>query len=93
MAVYDGHNAMIRQFVADRPSLTYVEAKLEAPETGTILAEATGIDVACWRRCKPQERTCEETGGAKEKDEEPMKGQQSQQGKRKQRMGPQKKAR
>ena len=92
MSVYDGHNAMVRQFVADRPSLTYVEAKLEAPETGTILAEATGIDMACWKQCKPQERKCVENREAEGNVEEPITGQQSQQ-KRKQQMDRQKKAR
>jgi hypothetical protein len=56
---YDGHNAMIRQFVADRPSLTYLEVALEAPETGAALSEATGIAATCWKQCKPQERHCE----------------------------------
>lgn len=74
MAMYDGHNAMIRQFVADRPTLTYLEIQLEAPETASILAQATGIDSACWKQCKPQERKCEEdrvkAAGSKAKEEE-----------------------
>jgi hypothetical protein len=57
---YEGHNAMIRQFVNDRPSLTYVEVKLEDPETGRILSEASGISEDCWKKCKPEERLCEE---------------------------------
>lgn len=59
-ALYDGHNAMIRQFAADRPSLTYLEVSLEDSRTANMLAEATGIDASCWKQCKPQERKCEE---------------------------------
>ena len=50
---------MIRQFVHDRPSITYIEVKLESADTGRILEEATGITAGCWRKCKPEERFCE----------------------------------
>lgn len=59
MAFYEAHNEMIRQFVRDRPSLTYIEVKLESPDTGRILEEKTGISADCWKKCKPEERHCE----------------------------------
>jgi hypothetical protein len=59
MQMYDNFNDMIRQFVKDRPSITYIEVQLEANNTGLLLQEATGIDSACWKVCKPQERHCQ----------------------------------
>ena len=67
MRFYEAHNAMIRQFVRDRPSLTYIEVKLEAPDTGRILEEATGISADCWKKCKPEERHCEGDVAAEER--------------------------
>jgi hypothetical protein len=58
--MYENHNAMIRQFVRDRPSITYLEVQLESSRTGQILSDATGIDPQCWKLCKPQERKCQE---------------------------------
>lgn len=59
---YEQYNEMIRQFVAERPSITYWEVALEAAHTGSVLAEATGIPRRCWKHCKPQERGCQEPG-------------------------------
>ena len=59
MQMYDNFNKMIRQFVQDRPSITYIEVQLEANDTGLLLQDATGIDSACWKVCKPQERHCQ----------------------------------
>lgn len=59
MAFYDAHNEMIRQFVRDRPSLTYVEVELESPDTGRFLADVTGIPADCWKKCRPDERLCD----------------------------------
>lgn len=59
MRFYEAHNHMIRQFVRDRPSLTYIEVKLEDPDTGRILEEATGITADCWKQCKPEKKHCE----------------------------------
>ena len=59
MQMYDNFNHMIRQFVKDRPSITYIEVQLESNDTGKVLQDATGIDSACWKVCKPQDRHCE----------------------------------
>ena len=59
MAFYEAHNEMIRQFVRDRPSITYIEVSLESSDTGRILEEKTGISERCWKKCKPEERHCE----------------------------------
>jgi hypothetical protein len=58
--MYNNFNGMIRQFVQDRPSITYIEVQLESNTTGQVLQDATGIDRQCWKQCKPQERHCEE---------------------------------
>jgi hypothetical protein len=59
MQMYDNFNNMIRQFVKDRPSITYIEVQLESNSTGQLLQEATGIDSACWKVCRPQDRHCQ----------------------------------
>ena len=50
---------MIRQFVKDRPSIQYIEVQLESNATGKLLQDATGIDAACWKVCRPQDRHCQ----------------------------------
>lgn len=57
--MYDNFNQMIRLFVKDRPSITYIEVQLESNATGKLLHEATGIDAACWKVCRPQDRHCQ----------------------------------
>jgi hypothetical protein len=64
MKMYDNFNSMIRQFVKDRPSITYIEVQLESNDTGFILEDATGIDRSCWKLCKPQERFCQENANS-----------------------------
>jgi hypothetical protein len=59
MQMYDNFNQMIRQFVKDRPSIQYIEVQLESNATGKLLQEATGIDAACWKVCRPQDRHCQ----------------------------------
>lgn len=56
---YDNHNALIRQFVKARPSLSYIEIELESEEASRILSESTGIQAECWRNCKPDKVDCE----------------------------------
>ena len=56
--MYRQHTERIRKFVTAHPSLTYLEVKLETPETGAMLANATGIDVSCWKDCKPDAVEC-----------------------------------
>lgn len=62
---YENHNEMIRKFVRDRPSLTYVEVQLESPETGKILQEQSGIPASCWKKCKPENQQCDTTDDAR----------------------------
>ena len=59
MRMYDNFNHMIRQFVKDRPSIQYIEVQLESNATGKLLQDATGIDAACWKVCRPQDRHCQ----------------------------------
>jgi hypothetical protein len=59
--MYDNFNEMIREFVKNRPSITYIEVQLEGTDTGQKLEDATGIDRNCWKLCKPQERFCQDT--------------------------------
>jgi hypothetical protein len=57
---YDWHNEMVRNFVKERPSLTYLELDLAAKETGGRLEERTGISSECWRKCLPDKKRCNE---------------------------------
>lgn len=57
---YDWHNEMVRQFVRDHPSITYIEGQLEDENLGSVLAEKLGIEADCWKRCRPQFRQCDE---------------------------------
>jgi hypothetical protein len=45
---YEWHKEMIRTFVKDRPSLTYLEVSLESEDTGQILEDKVGISATCW---------------------------------------------
>jgi hypothetical protein len=57
-AFYDWHKALVRNFAKTHPSLTYIEAALEDPETGFLLEDATGIPASCWADCNPHTRQC-----------------------------------
>lgn len=57
---YDWHNALIRQFVNDRPSINYIEVQLEDPNAGQILQDRTGISKDCWKQCRPDSVLCEQ---------------------------------
>lgn len=57
---YDWHNALIRRFVKDRPSINYIEIKLDDPNAGQILQDRTGISKGCWKQCRPDSVLCEE---------------------------------
>jgi hypothetical protein len=50
---YEWHQDMVRTFARNHPSLTYVEVKLESPETPKILEDAFGIRKNCWGKCDP----------------------------------------
>lgn len=50
---YEWHQEMVRTFARNHPSLTYVEVKLESPETPQILEDAFGIRQNCWGNCDP----------------------------------------
>lgn len=52
---YEWHKQMIREFVGERPSLTYIEVELEAPDVAQILQEKVGIDARCWGHHNQQE--------------------------------------
>lgn len=45
---YDWHTAHVRKFAAAHPSMTYVEVKLEDPNTAQILQDRVGIPASCW---------------------------------------------
>lgn len=55
---YEAHNNKIRQFVTDHPTLTYVEASLEDPNTAEYLEERTGVSASCWANCPPDRPKC-----------------------------------
>jgi hypothetical protein len=57
-AFYEWHKRLVRNFAKAHPSLTYIEAALEDPETGFLLQDATGIPASCWADCNPQTRQC-----------------------------------
>ena len=70
---YEWHTEMVRQFTAERPSLTYVEVKLEDDvHTPKILEERTGISQSCWRHCRPQEKDCYMSDEDEKVDEDPV---------------------
>lgn len=47
-AFYQWHKTLIRNFVQDHPSLTFIEIPLEADNTGQLLEEQVGIPQTCW---------------------------------------------
>jgi hypothetical protein len=57
-AFYEWHTHRVRNFAQTHPSLTYIEAQLESPDTGRLLEDATGISSSCWADCDPGKRTC-----------------------------------
>ena len=59
---------MIRNFVKARPSLTYLEVKLDDEGTPQFLEERTGIRDTCWRHCRPEEKDCYLTDGDDKED-------------------------
>lgn len=53
---YEWHKQMIRNFVKEHPSLTYIEVPLESEETGYILEEKIGISASCWGHYNQQSK-------------------------------------
>jgi hypothetical protein len=53
MNFYKWHTQHLRDFAQQHPSLAYLEVSLEAPETGEILQNHTGIPDFCWGNCNP----------------------------------------
>jgi hypothetical protein len=55
---YDRHNANIRRFLNEHPSINYIEVSLESEETGKILEREIGIPAECWDKCAPNSQLC-----------------------------------
>ena len=55
---YEWHKRRVRSFAKNHPSLTYIEAELESPETASLLESATGIPSMCWADCDPKKGIC-----------------------------------
>lgn len=56
---YTGHTNMIREFVKDHPSLTYIEIDIESNYTAKVLFNRIGIRSTCWKRCRPENMFCD----------------------------------
>ena len=48
-AFYNYHNDHVRKFVADHPTLNYIEINIDLPNAGKILEEKIGISADCWK--------------------------------------------
>ena len=48
-AFYNYHNDHVRKFIADHPTLNYLEINLDSPDVGKILEDKIGISAQCWK--------------------------------------------
>lgn len=50
---YNEYTYAIRAFAKRNPGMTYIEFNVEDDNAGRLLEEQTGLDSACYRKCRP----------------------------------------